>query len=207
MSGGTITIRELAELILAAPQRHRRKLIAIAGAPASGKSTLAERLCDELIQQGLAAKVVPMDGFHLGNNLLMELDLLARKGAPETFDVQGFMRLIEALSIEDTVYFPTFDRERDIAIAGSGVVCGDDWIIILEGNYLLFDEPEWRDLAQYWDYSVRLNVPSDILEKRLVERWLAHGLTDPKARGRAEENDLPNARRVAGARLPSDLTI
>ena len=48
-----------------------RYLVAIAGPPASGKSTRAEALAD-LFQPGTAA-VVPMDGFHYDDGLLEKL--------------------------------------------------------------------------------------------------------------------------------------
>ena len=43
--------------------------------------------------------------------------------------------------------------------------------IILEGNYLLFDAPDWRDLSDYWSLSIRLDVPLPVLRERLIKRW------------------------------------
>ena len=57
----------------------KRALIAIAGAPGSGKSTFAERLSGYL---GKKASVIPMDGFHLDNSVLEAKGLLSVKGAP-----------------------------------------------------------------------------------------------------------------------------
>ncbi|MFP3656857.1 nucleoside/nucleotide kinase family protein, partial [Burkholderia sp. SIMBA_052] len=75
-----------------------------------------------------------------------------------------------------------------------------------EGNYLLFDEPGWRDLTDLWDVSIRLDVPLADLEARLVQRWLTHGLDQAAAEAPARGNDLANAQRIASARLPADLT-
>ena len=91
---------DLAARIAALPLRGRRRLVAIAGAPTSGKSTLAERLVEEL---GPRAALVPMDGFHLDNRVLDERGLRPRKGAPETFDAAGFVRLVNALRQKDEV--------------------------------------------------------------------------------------------------------
>lgn len=198
---------ELLERIRTLPRAHPRRLIALAGPPASGKSTLAEALAARLTETGCRATVVPMDGFHLDNRILRERALLARKGAPETFDIGGMLRLFKALPDVETAYFPTFDRSRDIAIAGSGFVSADCESVIVEGNYLLYDAPEWRDLAQLWDLSVKLDVPEDTLRMRLVDRWLTHGLDIDQARRRAEENDLMNARLVASASLQADVTL
>ncbi|APG46146.1 nucleoside/nucleotide kinase family protein [Phaeobacter porticola] len=182
-----------------------RRLVALAGAPGSGKSTLAELLVRALCAQGTSAAVVPMDGFHLDNRLLSEMDLLARKGAPESFDQPGFLRLIAAMAVEDEVIYPEFDRVRDIAIAGAARVDAGVEVAVVEGNYLMFDAPGWRDLAALWDVSVRVDVPRDILRERLVARWQAHGLSDAEAEARAEGNDLANADRVTAAALPADV--
>lgn len=182
-----------------------RQLVALSGAPGSGKSTLSAPLAQALTARGLKAEVVPMDGFHLDNRLLQTRGLLARKGAPETFDLHGFMRLCQALKQADHVIYPAFDRERDIAIAGAAEVGPDCRVAVIEGNYLLFDAPGWRDVAALWDVSIRLEVPNQELEARLIQRWLDHGLDHAAAVARAQGNDLANARAIDAARLPADL--
>ena len=183
-----------------------RRLVALSGAPGSGKSTLSEPLAAMLTERGVRSEVVPMDGFHLDNRLLEASGLMPRKGAPETFDLGGFKRLCHALRADDDVIYPLFDRSRDLAIAGAAHVGQDCSVAVIEGNYLLFDEPGWRDLADLWDVSIRLDVPLAELEARLVQRWLTHGLDQAAAEARARGNDLANAQRIASARLPADLT-
>ncbi|MFA3916540.1 nucleoside/nucleotide kinase family protein [Ruegeria hyattellae] len=200
-------ITTLIDTILAASRAGRRRLVALAGAPASGKSTLAEALAEGLNARGCNTKVVPMDGFHLHNPTLIERGLLDRKGAPATFDVMGFAHLVARLQDEDEVFYPTFDRTRDIAIAGGGLIGPLCDTIIVEGNYLLFDAPQWRDLSKHWDLSVRLDVPLETLEKRLIDRWLDHGLSEEDATTRATRNDIANARSIAGAMLAADVTV
>lgn len=193
-------------------QMHRlrdgsRKLIALAGPPASGKSTLAKAVYKALTQAGVQAETVPMDGFHLDNRLLDARGLRARKGAPETFDMHGFLTLIERLKQHDEVVYPVFDRERDLAIAGAGMVTRSCELAIVEGNYLLFDEPGWSSLAQLWDFSVWVDTPLQTVRDRCIARWLAHGHTPEEACARAEMNDLVNARRIMEAPLHADMTI
>lgn len=148
-----------------------------------------------------------MDGFHLDNRLLREMGLLDRKGAPETFDSQGFGRLVAALGPETAVYYPVFDRSRDIAIAGAGVLDAECDTVIVEGNYLLLDAPDWRNLSNLWDLKVNLTVPETVLRQRLVDRWLAEGLAPKAAMARAEGNDLANARRCIAESLPCDVAF
>ena len=197
---------ELVARALALPKGARR-LVALAGPPASGKSTRADTLAARLTAAGRPAAVVPMDGFHLDNRILDARGLRARKGAPETFDLRGFARLMAELKAGGEVIYPVFDRDLDLAIAGAGLVEPDCDLVVVEGNYLLFDEPGWRDLRGLWDLAVYLDVADDVLRERLTERWITHGLSAVDARARADANDLPNARSVARHRLTADLVM
>ncbi|MDA5558179.1 AAA family ATPase [Shimia sp. MMG029] len=197
----------LVAAIAAAPRKGVRRVVAVAGAPASGKSTLAEEIAARLRAVGSVAQVVPMDGFHMDNQDLVDLGLLARKGAPNTFDAEGFVALAGQLSQGGVLAYPTFDRARDVTIPGGGAVSADCDTVVVEGNYLLFDAPVWRALPEIWDVSVFLSVPEEELRRRLVERWLTHGLSQEQAEQRAEENDLENAQLVQSKRLPSDIVF
>ena len=92
-------------------------LVAIAGPPASGKSTLAENLVTSLNRElnAEASVVLPMDGFHLDNVLLDCMDARARKGAPHTFDIDGFTVMLQRVSTsKNDVIVPVFDAPPTI---------------------------------------------------------------------------------------------
>lgn len=200
-------VQTLIPKILATPRQGTRRLIAIAGAPASGKSTLADELTTALNAAGCPAQTVPMDGFHLDNDILSERGLLASKGAPDTFDAKSFLELVARLANTPDIHFPLFDRDRDCAIADAGRLTAACDTVIVEGNYLLFDAPIWRDLTPHWDLSIRLDVPIQLLRDRLVQRWLDHGLTQAEAIARTQGNDLKNAKTIQAAMLPADITV
>lgn len=201
-----ITLRAArAILALPAPLPGQRRLVAIAGAPASGKSTLAEALPDMLESRGRRAALIPMDGFHLDNRILDARGLRARKGAPETFDAAGLAALLIRAKQGEPVIHPVFDRSRDIAIAGAGEVPEDVDLVLVEGNYLLLREPPWNALWPLWDLTIALHVPEDELRARLLERWRGHGLSPGEAAVKTEGNDLPNARFVAANSTKADL--
>ena len=189
----------LADRVAALPATGARRLVAIAGPPGAGKSTLAEALTDELVARGDKAVLLPMDGFHLDNRLLEPRGLLPRKGAPETFDYAGFAATLRRVRDEPSVILPVFDRTRDIAIAGAAEVAPETRIVVVEGNYLCLDEEPWRNLAPLWDMSFFVEVPVPELERRLIRRWLTYGLDLEAARARALSNDIPNAARVMAA--------
>lgn len=190
------TAAALAERVVALPPAATRRLIAIAGPPGAGKSTLAEALTADLAGRGARAVLLPMDGFHLDNRLLEQRGLLDRKGAPESFDFEGFAAMLARVRTEPRVILPVFDRARDIAIAGAAEIAPETRLVVVEGNYLCLNEDPWRGLAPLWDHAVFLEVPMAELERRLVRRWRDHGLAPAAARARALGNDIPNARRV-----------
>ncbi len=208
MAGGPApeVVDDLATRILAIPGEGRIR-VAVAGPPGAGKSTLAEALVKRLNSDGEVAALVPMDGFHLDNGILEARGLMPRKGAPETFDAQGVLHLVRRLGVEDEVIVPTFDRARDISVAGARVVEPHHRIAVVEGNYLLLKEGQWANLRGLWDLSISLDVTLDALEERLIQRWRDHGLDYADARARAMKNDIPNARRVIEHSAPADLVI
>lgn len=207
MSSLASHVNTLADYIHEERANNKRLIVAIAGAPGSGKSTLASEVARRLVQQKCPCIVVPMDGFHLDNAILEGLNLRPRKGAPETFDVNGFVRFISAIKDGVDVYGPIFDRLRDLSIAGAIAVPATVPVVIVEGNYLMFDADGWRNLAPLWDVTVRLDVPLPELRARLIQRWLSLNYTRAVATRRAEGNDIPNAKAVIDLALPCDLVL
>jgi len=187
----------------------QRFIVGIAGAPGAGKSTIAEAVCKTLNRaKASCAAVLPMDGFHLDNAILKDREMLDVKGAPQTFDADGFAALLNRVRPGDRdVIVPIFDRDLDVARAGGRLIGAAVEIVIVEGNYLLLDRPEWMQIARFIDLSVFLDVPMATLEKRLIQRWLDHGLDIEAATKRAQGNDITNAKLVIGNSLPADIRL
>lgn len=200
-------VNVLAHRLTSVTDGARRRMVALAGPPGAGKSTLAEALAAHLTAAGSPAAVMPMDGFHLDDSVLRARGLLARKGAPETFDAAGFIHAVRRVRTEPEVILPVFDRRREIAIAGVQVIGPETQVVVVEGNYLCLDEDPWSALAQDWDLSVFLDVPLPELERRLIARWQGFGFAADGAREKAMGNDIPNARRVLGARGAVDMVL
>jgi pantothenate kinase len=199
-------IAHLAATLFRKASTRKRLMVAIAGPPGAGKSAFAEALLP-LLPEGSAA-VVPMDGFHYDNAVLDARGLRRRKGAPETFDFEGFRHVLERLRTADSdVAVPLFDRMADVSRGSAAVISADARFVLVEGNYLLLDESPWYGLSPLFDVSVWLHVPPGELEERLVQRWLDCGETADAARRRVISNDMPNAERVIASRRQADVTI
>ncbi|MEW9920122.1 phosphoribulokinase [Marimonas sp. MJW-29] len=195
--------QDIVTAIARAAEGRERIVVAIAGPPGAGKSTVSEALARALD----GAAVLPMDGFHLDNDTLRDMGLLHRKGAPQTFDTKGLHALLQRIRQGGDVPVPTFDRAADAVVPDGAVIPAAARIVLVEGNYLLLDAPGWRDLHPFWDLTVAIEVPRAELEKRLIQRWLDHGLSPEDARRRAEGNDLPNADTVRTGSITPDLVF
>ncbi|SFE42093.1 nucleoside/nucleotide kinase family protein [Roseivivax sediminis] len=204
----TVTQDALAQRIAALPPG--RRIIAIVGAPGSGKSTTASKLAEALNRDSPGrAAVLAMDGYHYDDRLLVPRGLRPRKGAPHTFDVPGLAHMIARLrdNAEDEIVVPVFDREIEIARTGAAAIpCSAD-LVLVEGNYLLLQDPPWDRLAPLFDLTVLIDVDEGELRRRLSARWEGHGLSDVEIREKLEENDLPNGRTVIERSRPADLRL
>ncbi|WP_366654849.1 nucleoside triphosphate hydrolase [Fodinicurvata sp. EGI_FJ10296] len=205
---------QIANTILSWKNRQERSVgsrfvVGIAGPPASGKSSLADRLCAELAESGSSTPaVVPMDGYHLDNAVLTSHGLLAKKGAPETFDADGFIRDLQRLrNPRGAVYVPVFDRGLDLARAAGREIGPEIDTVLVEGNYLLLDRSPWSSGRAVFDLSIMLTVPEPVLLDRLIKRWRDHGHDARAAEERARGNDLVNARVVGRESVQADLIV
>lgn len=182
------------------PSEHRRRFVFLVAPPGTGKSTLAALIGERM--QDLDVDTVGIDGFHhpqayleshyfagpSGRTLLSSI-----KGAPATFDVDGLRRRLHAARDED-VDWPVYDRKlHDVARQGRRLTAS---LVLVEGNWLLLDEPGWSDLADLSDLTIFIEATPEQLRERLVERKVRGGLSRPDAEAFFLRSDGPNVRRV-----------
>lgn len=174
-----------------------RAILGIVGAPGSGKSTLAEQLLallrvrcgDEWVAH------VPMDGYHLADAQLRRLGSLARKGAPDTFDADGFAHLLGRVRAypREWIYVPGFERELEQPLAAALVVPPAARLIVTEGNYLLLDTSSWRAARGKLDEVWFVTTDPALRQERLVARHVRFGKAPAAARDWVLTVDEPNA--------------
>ena len=190
------------------------RLIAfLAAPPGAGKSTLAavlEQLSRE--RPGLTRmQALGMDGFHFHADYIAahtverggeRIPMARVKGAPESFDVDKLRGALEALRGEGG-RFPVYDRRLHDVVEDAVAV--DAPVLLLEGNWLLLDAPEWRALPR--DYAIYLNVPEEVARGRVIARRLATGRTREEAERLWAECDGPNAALCAHCHTTPDALL
>ncbi|TPG34976.1 nucleoside/nucleotide kinase family protein [Mycolicibacterium hodleri] len=192
------TLDELVEAaqVLAVPGE--RRILGLTGAPGAGKSTVAERLVAALGPD--VAVLVPMDGFHLANEVLIDMGILDRKGAHDTFDDGGYARLLAILRaqrVDDpVVYAPRFRREIEESIGSSIPVRPSVPLVVTEGNYLLLEADAWPAARSCIDEVWFLAPDTDIRHSRLLRRHETHGKSPADAAFWAFGSDERNAQLI-----------
>lgn len=213
------TLDEIAGVVLEATTRPHsppgasrtgsgRTIIGLTGSPGAGKTTIAKALVARLNTRAPRAELVSMDGFHLPQARLVELGRRDRMGAPDTFDVDGFVDLLRRLrSTDGPATAPGFDRETEEATPGTVRLDAGRSILVVEGNYLLYDRAGWERVAPLLHLSLFVGLDRSLRLARLVARHERYGKPATDARAWALGPDEANARLIELTRARADHEI
>ena len=184
----------------------RRAILGLVGPPGAGKSTVAAALVEAMKGR---AQLLPMDGFHLAQVELERLGRAHRKGAPDTFDSEGFVALLQRVrgQRDEIVYAPEFRREIEEPIAGAIALLPHTPLVVTEGNYLLLEEGAWAKVRALLDEVWYVDVDDDERRRRLVERHMRFGRSEQAAKAWVESTDEPNARLIAKGKGRADVLV
>jgi putative kinase len=194
-----------------------RYLVLLAGPPGSGKTTFGA-LWARLAQEQnfpVGVQTLPLDGFHFPNVILdarvmqqggEQRTLRQMKGAPETYDLPMFLRALHDLRAGRAMAWPAYDRQLHDPVPDALPVLTAG-ILILEGNYLLLDEPGWRDCHPLADVSIFVECDETLARERVLARAIRGGRSPASAAQHYARTDLPNRQRIMQRRLASDFVL
>lgn len=200
----------------------RLVVVGLAGAPGSGKSTAAAAVCRRL-GPGIAVRL-PMDGFHLRRSELEAFpdpaEAFRRRGAPWTFDAAAFVEAVRLLggaggaggveeggALRRELSFPGFDHGVGDPVPDAIRVSPGTRVVLIEGNYLLLEEPPWGEVRGLLDEAWFLDCGEEEAMARVARRHEAVGRSREEAWDRVESNDRLNARQIADSAPRADLLV
>lgn len=193
-----------AALLQNSPQRF---VLGVVGKPGVGKSTFTDYLHEHLSDDAVA--ILPMDGFHMSNERLIDLGRRDRKGAPDTFDLGPFAEILAEIrdGKGEEIRFPIFDREIEASIPDAGVISAEVKLVIVEGNYLLHTQDGWEKIRSFLDESWFLVIDDELRLKRLIARHIKFGKSPQDAEDWSRGTDEVNARLIEESKSEADLIV
>ena len=184
-----------------------RFILGIVGKPGVGKSTFTQFLSEHIASESIS--ILPMDGFHMSNERLIEFGRRDRKGAPDTFDVDDFAKSLADVRAGhgSDIRFPIFKREIEASIPDAGLIPAQAKLVVVEGNYLLHDDFGWEKIGDYLDETWFLDVDDELRMQRLIARHIKFGKTPESADEWSRGTDEVNARLIEQSRSRATFTV
>lgn len=143
----------------------------------------------------------------MSNALLADRDLDDHKGAPDTFDVGGYVALLGRVRRADSVVLaPDYRRDLHEPVAAS-LLIETRGVVITEGNYLGLELPGWADVRGLIDLLVYIDTPFHTLASRLVERHVSFGRDRSDAAHWVRTVDAANVALVERTKQRADLVV
>ena len=159
---------------------HAPYIIGLAGSVAVGKSTAA-RLLQLLLQRWSShpkVDLVSTDGFLHPNAVLQDRDIMDKKGFPESFDREALLHFLSQIKGgAGKVKAPVYSHLVYDVVPDEFVEVDRPDILIVEGLNVLQTgtlKPGGTDdfVSDYFDFSIYLDAPRDIIRQWYIDRFL-----------------------------------
>jgi pantothenate kinase len=216
---------------------NRTYLVAVAGPPGSGKTTIAEKVVnilnteqsfhnEEHKPKTTFATCISIDGFHYSRGVLDEFlnkeEAYLRRGAPWTFDIDAILKFIKRVRLfanrkypariehsEEIILAPSFDHSIKDPVPNSIPLEPDVRVVVFEGNYLLLNEGRWQEIPSFMDLTIFVDVDLEETRSRIAKRHVASGIEPNliEAYNRVDKNDYLNGKLVKEKSMCADIVV
>ncbi len=158
-------------------QRESKKqpfIIGVSGSVAVGKSTTS-RLLQILLSRivpGASVELVTTDGFLYPNSILIEQDILNRKGFPESYDMEALLNFLDQLKNGQDVDIPVYSHEiYDIVPDQTQTIQVADFVIVEGINVFQNPQNERLYITDFFDFSIYVDAEVENIEKWYLDRF------------------------------------
>lgn len=149
-------------------------IIGISGSVAVGKSTTS-RLLQLLLSRTFKDSKVEMvttDGFIYPNKVLIEQNILDRKGFPESYNMELLLNFLDAVKNGMTARIPVYSHKvYDIIPDQEQVIEAPDFLIVEGINVFQNQKNKRIYMTGYFDFSIYIDAENDLIEKWYLERF------------------------------------
>ncbi|KAI7269917.1 hypothetical protein KC343_g8109 [Hortaea werneckii] len=192
--------------------KSKRCLVALAGGPGSGKSTIASAIAGKVCKQGIKCQVVSIEGFMKPKSALQSEEEVRKRGTIESFDgeaVVDMLKRLRELGPGHELWAPSFDEAKADPVPESQLIKADSQAVILEGIYLLADGAPWNQIEHLVDEKWFIHVRPELCRERVAGRRVDKGFSKDmrEALESYDEFDGRNNDFIGRHRYQTDLII
>ncbi|MBR3721448.1 MAG: nucleoside/nucleotide kinase family protein [Selenomonadaceae bacterium] len=182
----------LRRLTVMQKRKGRRLVVFLVAPPGTGKTALSLllQMLSQTSENLTPVQSIGIEGFRHRKEYIRthsvkrgetEIPMTVAKNAPETFNVEKLKKKLVEVK-DKNVRFPVFDRRTQDIVEEVVTIKRD--ILLVEGNWLLYREGDWRNVYELADYTVFITGEEQQLRKRLIERKMMGGASEAQAKVR-----------------------
>ncbi|HDR4869893.1 uridine kinase [Bacillus thuringiensis] len=161
-------IKEIANHILMLNLTHPTR-VGVSGITASGKTTFANELAEEIKKRGLPVTCASIDDFHNSKVIRYTQGKESARGYYEdAHDYTAFKeRLLKPLGPNGNLQYETISHNliTDMPVHNEPLLAQPNMVLIVDGTFLLK-----RDVAHLFDYKIFVDTDFEIARKRGAKR-------------------------------------
>ncbi|WP_212936624.1 hypothetical protein [Bacillus hominis] len=162
------SIKEITDYILTLNLTHPIR-VGVSGITASGKTTFANELAEEVKKRGVPVTRASIDDFHNPRAIRYTQGKESARGYYEdAHDYSAFKeRLLKSLGTNGDLHYETISHNliTDIPVQNAPLVAPPNMVLIVDGTFLLK-----KDIEPLFDYKIFVDTDFEIARKRGAKR-------------------------------------